>query len=64
MWKFIPKKRDGNSDSAYVLVCEIGKPKILKKSVILMNHVGELTNYLEFSTHDNRQDRNRRIQIQ
>ena len=34
----IPEE-DRNLDSAKVLVCEIGKPKILKKSVILMNLV-------------------------
>jgi len=39
MWKFIPKKRDRNSDSVEVLVCEIGKPKIRKKDAILRDRV-------------------------
>jgi hypothetical protein len=37
----IPEE-DRNLDSAKVLVCEIGKPKILKKGAILRNYVREI----------------------
>lgn len=41
MGKLIPEE-DHNSDSAKVLVCETGKPKILKKCAILRNYVREI----------------------
>lgn len=41
MGKLIPGG-DRNSDTAKVLVCETGKPKMLKKGAILRNYVLEI----------------------